>query len=295
VASVGYVQTRHALNREASEHAEADRQRAEAQRERGRAENNLYHSLVREAQAIRRLRDNGYREEVWNRLQQALALDTPDKDATQLRQEAVACLGDFVGLTPTTWTDFPSEILSLEVRPGTRQVAIGLSDGTLVLRHLATGAEIARLQEHHAGVVSLSFAATGNQMASADLDGIVKVWQANLNDAWFCTQTIPLGRPMVDKALGGEPSILVALTPDGKSLVTYSSPQSAVALWNLVTASKTTASWNGTLPSTPSRTTSPPTSGSSPGSPSAATGTIWPTWARREAPCLRVPRCNQST
>jgi hypothetical protein len=244
LASVGYVQTRLALSREAREHAEADRQRADAQRERGRAENNLYHSLVREAQAIRRLRDNGYRGEVWNRLRQALALDTPDRDATQLRQEAVACLGDFVGLTPTTWTDLSQEIPSLEVRPGTRQVAIGLENGTLVLRHLATGAEIARLQEHLAGVVSLSFAATGNQMASADLDGIVKVWQADPNDGWFCTRTIPLGRPMVDKALGprwsGKPSILAALTPDGKSLAAYSSPQSAIALWNLADGTRAT-------------------------------------------------------
>jgi hypothetical protein len=88
VATAGYVQTRLALGREETE--------------RGRAEKSLYHSLVREAQVIRLLRDNGYRSEVRDRLKQALALKTPDKDPAQLRQEAVACLGDVVGLAPTT-------------------------------------------------------------------------------------------------------------------------------------------------------------------------------------------------
>jgi len=231
VASVGYVQTRLALSREASAHGEADR-------ERQQAVDNLYHSLVGEAQAIRRVRENGYRDEVWDRLKQALALDTPDKDPAQLRQEAVACLGDFVGLPPTTWTDFPEGIHSLEVRPGTRQVAIGQGDGTLVLRDLTTGDEVDRLREHRAAVVSLSFSDSGARMASADLDGMVKVWQANADDGWACTRTIPIGRPTVDYI--GWASVLVALTPDGKSLLAYSPPQSAVARWNLADGARAT-------------------------------------------------------
>ena len=148
--------TRAAQTLEAAERAEADRERQKADRERRRAETNLYHSLVREAQAIRRLRNAGYRQDVWDRLKQALALETPDKDPAELRQEAVACLGDFVGLAPTTWTSFPSKIRALEVHPDGRQVVIGLEDGTILLRDLATGAERARLHEHRAPVVSLS-------------------------------------------------------------------------------------------------------------------------------------------
>jgi WD40 repeat protein/serine/threonine protein kinase len=239
VASVGYVQTRLALSREASEHAEADRQRAEAQRERDRAETNLYHSLVREAQAIRRLRNNGYRKEVWDRLRQALELETPDKDPAQLRQEAVACLGDFVGLAPTTWT-VTGDIRALEAHPDSRQVAIGLEDGTLLLCDLATGAEIARLQEHHAPVVGLSFASAGNRMASADLAGMVKLWQANPGSGWVCVRTIPIDRPTVVRRHSETNRLLmIALTSDGKSLVTYSSPQAAVVLWNLADGTRT--------------------------------------------------------
>ena len=63
---------------------------------------NLYHARVEEAAALRRARGMGYRAQVFDRLQQALQLDTPDKDSDRLRQEAVACLGDFVGLEPIT-------------------------------------------------------------------------------------------------------------------------------------------------------------------------------------------------
>jgi WD40 repeat protein len=207
--------------------------------ERLRAETNLYHSLVREAQAIRRLRNNGYRKEVWDRLKQALALETPDKDLAALRQEAVACLGDFVGLEPTTWTNFATGIWAMEVHPDSRHVAIGLQDGALLLRNLETGAEVARLEGHRAPVAGLSFSAAGNRMASADLDGMVKVWQGNPDKDWSCIQTIPLDRPTADGALRIGLSILVALTSDGESLLTYSAPQPAVALWNVADARRT--------------------------------------------------------
>jgi serine/threonine protein kinase len=145
VASVGYVQTRLALGREAIEHAEADRQRAEAERQHRRVESNLYDSLVRETQALRRARGDGYRTEVWQRLQQALRLETPARDLGQLRQEAVACMGDFVGLGPTLWTDFPAAISRVALHPDGQQVAVALWNGTVLFRHLPDGAEIARL------------------------------------------------------------------------------------------------------------------------------------------------------
>ncbi len=81
-----------------------------AQAERQQAVSNLYRSLVEEADALRRARGMGYRIDVFDRLQQALRLDTPAKDTARLRDEAVACLGDFVGLKPTIWNDFPEDI-----------------------------------------------------------------------------------------------------------------------------------------------------------------------------------------
>ena len=227
-ASVGYAQTRLALRREAAEHVESDR-------ERRRAETNLYHSLVREAQAIRRLRSAGYRQEVWDRLKQALDLATPDKDLAQLRQEAVACLGDFVGLAPTTWARLPSDIRSVAVHPEGRELVIGLDDGTILLRDLATGAERARLHEHRAPVVSLSLAAASGRMASADQDGVVKVWHPHSDGAWVCTWTMAIDRTRVpmDKQFRYTAPRSVVLSPDGKWLFICSINQPGVALWDL--------------------------------------------------------------
>src|SRR5439155_16810788 len=67
----------------------------------------LYRSRVREAEALRHARGEGYRREAWQRLQDALRLDTPEQNVQQLRQEAVPSMGDFAGLDPITWTDFP--------------------------------------------------------------------------------------------------------------------------------------------------------------------------------------------
>jgi eukaryotic-like serine/threonine-protein kinase len=79
--------------------------RTEAE-QRQRAETNLYHSLIEQMRATWHARDTGYRAKVWGLLEQAMQLQTPDKDPMRLRQEAVACMGDFVGLQPTTWEDF---------------------------------------------------------------------------------------------------------------------------------------------------------------------------------------------
>ena len=86
----------------AAEQAKATQAQGVAQAERQQAVTNLYHARVEEAAALRRARGMGYRAQVFDRLQQALQLDTPDKDSDRLRQEAVACLGDFVGLEPIT-------------------------------------------------------------------------------------------------------------------------------------------------------------------------------------------------
>jgi len=239
VASIGYAQTRLALNREANEHAEAVRQGTEADRQRARAESNLYHSLVREPQAIRRLRDTGYRREVWDRLKQALAMDTPDKDPAELRREAVACLGDFVGLEPTTWTDFAGKIAAVEIRPGAGKVAVGLEDGTLLLRDLATGREAARLREHRVSVVSVTFDAAGRRMASGDLAGVVKVWQARPDGGWICTRTMAIDRPDHQPLESYQAPLRLTLSPDGQSLFTWSSSHPVIIQWDLASGTRT--------------------------------------------------------
>jgi hypothetical protein len=117
----------------AAKNAELKTEQAKVRAERQQAVTNLYHARVEEAAALRRARAMGYRAQVFNRLQQALQLDTPDKDIDRLRQEAVACLGDFVGLEPIIWEDFPAGIQTIALTPDGEQMAIALDNGTIQL------------------------------------------------------------------------------------------------------------------------------------------------------------------
>jgi WD40 repeat protein/serine/threonine protein kinase len=170
----------------------ADQQARAAEDRRQQAVTNLYHSHVREARALRLARVDGYRPEVWELLQQAMELDTPERNVDELRREAISCLGDFVGLQPTLWEDFETGISSLALLPDD-QLALGLSDGTIVLRNLVTGAEITRLREHRSPVTSLYFALDGTRLVSnEERAGTFKIWELNANGQWHGARTITL-------------------------------------------------------------------------------------------------------
>src|SRR5262249_7396498 len=138
-----------------------EEQRDHADHQREQAVTNLYHSLVGEARALRQARGEGYRDKAWKLLRQALQLDTPAKDLGQLRLEAVACMGDYVGLEPTVWEDFAEDIAHLALQPNGQQLALGMSDGSVLLRNIDTGAEIARLREPGAAITALHFGPDG--------------------------------------------------------------------------------------------------------------------------------------
>ena len=101
---------------------------------------NLYRSLVGEVRALEQARSSGYQKEAWKLLRQALELDPRRK--AELRQEAVACLGDFAGLEPTHW-DLETDLHALALHPNGTLLALGLDDGTVRLRDLVTGQDLA--------------------------------------------------------------------------------------------------------------------------------------------------------
>jgi serine/threonine protein kinase/WD40 repeat protein len=143
-------------------HAQADqaRQKLAAQRF-------LYKSLLGEARATRLARQLGYRENVFRLLEQAKALDVPDKDLDYLRQEAVACLGDFVGLTPARFTDFTTNIGNACLDPAGNLAAFGLWDGTIQLRQMPGGREVARLGPKDEALQDFCFGSDGNHLFAA--------------------------------------------------------------------------------------------------------------------------------
>jgi WD40 repeat protein/serine/threonine protein kinase len=217
----------------------ADQRRVEAKRERDatnqqsqQAVNHLYHALVGEAHALRLARADSYRPQVWKRLRRALELQTPERDVDRLRQEAVACLGDFVGLEPTTWDDFPANIFALAAHPDGKQVAVGLKDGTLVLRSLSTGKETARLEEHSGPVDRIAFSPDGTWLVS--LSGqTVRLWRSKADGGWG---------PVQAKAPGSAILVSVAFSRDGKPLAVCRAKAGEVmelSLWDLTDGTRT--------------------------------------------------------
>jgi WD40 repeat protein/serine/threonine protein kinase len=202
--------------------------------EREKAVRHLYHSLVGEARAVRLARQVGYRSGALNLLRQALALETPGRDRLALRQEAVACMGDFVGLEPVVWTEPEPHVCTIAVAlpPQGSEVALGLTDeGSVSVRRLPGGSEIARLRGHHpSGVYAVVYGPRGDMLASGDDRGTIKVWRRKSARRWVCTRTLttaPSGEPHYIHALS------LALTPDGRHLLAASKSASALTLWDL--------------------------------------------------------------
>ena len=145
--------------------------------ERQTAVANLYGSLVRESRAIRLARATGYRTAAWDRIQQALQLDTPVRDTESLRQEAAACLGDFVGNEPIVWVR-PPELKgwtsAIAIDPSGQLVAVAFTN-VIQLREAATGRVTAEFRDHKSGVYALTFSADGQTLVSMDDSGVIKV------------------------------------------------------------------------------------------------------------------------
>jgi serine/threonine protein kinase len=156
------------------------------------ADSNLYDSLVGEGRALRKARENGYRPKVFDLLKQARRLETPKKNLLELRSEAAACLGDYVGLEPTTWEEFPAPILSAALHPDGTQLAVGLGDGTVQLRRLPAGTLVARLAADNLPVMNLAFRADGKELVSTD--SRIRLWQINGEGRWTCSRTFDVDR-----------------------------------------------------------------------------------------------------
>jgi WD40 repeat protein/serine/threonine protein kinase len=220
---------------------EAVAARNETRRAQDGAVTHLYHALVEQARALRESRATGYRAEAWSLLHQALELQTPDRDVMALRQEAAACLGDFVGLEPAVVEGLPADVSSKAMAPDGRHVALGLRDGTIVIVDLATKKAPAQLRGHHSTVFALAFLPDGRLISTEDM-GPPKIWELSKGNAWSATTDlslpaeifavlpapalpffVPLWRPVPVKE--------IAVSPDGRLLAFAHS--NCIQLWNL--------------------------------------------------------------
>jgi serine/threonine protein kinase/WD40 repeat protein len=79
---------------------EKERARTEVEGKKREAEAELYEALMKSSRGVRLARAPGYRAEVWHTLHQAALLDVPGRDLESIADEALACLGDPIGLDP---------------------------------------------------------------------------------------------------------------------------------------------------------------------------------------------------
>jgi serine/threonine protein kinase/WD40 repeat protein len=181
--------------------AAQDAQQSES-RQKTAAQQTLYNSLVAQALPLRLVRRIGYREEVFKLLQQARDLAVPEKSLPDLRREAVACLGDFVALTPTTFTDFPTnaKIDWAQMDASGKLAAFGTSDARIHLRELASGKEVALLSVANSWFNDLAFSSSGDQVFALGQRGKnwsepgrrLYCWSLNAGGAWTETKNAPL-------------------------------------------------------------------------------------------------------
>ncbi len=207
VSLVGYIQTSAALARE----AHALRQ---VVREVEQAQTHLYHSLVGEARALRMARLEGYRRQVWDRLRRTLPLHTRERDLGTLRREAVACLGDFVGLDPAIIEGSPAPIVSLALHPGAEQVAIGLKDGGVHVRRLADGGAIAVLSGQDSAAIDLAFGPEGRSLTVLHADGSLELCTPDPQHGWVCSGDINVVEDMIPPLAAPRPQRFVVVRRD---------------------------------------------------------------------------------
>ncbi len=216
----------------------------------------LYRSLTGEARAIREARGSGYRALAWKRLEQALRLETPEKDLTELRREAGACLGDFVGLEPTDWQcPARTEFYSCDLHPGGELLAIILFGQTtsgqftseVLLRNVVTGQEIGRLRPERGPLICVQFSADGRRLFTGEVKGVVGVWQVDTAGNWHRANALTVAPqssafvtpfplfPFFVVPRQSPPITQLAVSQDASLLAALSrSPLGgAISLWNL--------------------------------------------------------------
>jgi serine/threonine protein kinase/WD40 repeat protein len=156
----------------------AQRAQANEAKQKSAAQQILYRSLVGEARATRLARRVGYRDRVFALLSQAKSLDVPERNLADLRNEAVACLGDFVGLTPATFTNSTTNFLGACLGPSGNLAACGFADSTIEVREMPSGRERARLSYTNGFLWALRFNSAGDELFA-----VVGPWEWETNFA----------------------------------------------------------------------------------------------------------------
>ena len=158
---------------------------------RQNAIDNLYDVQVGEARALRTARVGGYRGKVFELLGRAARLDTLERDQAELGREASASLGDFAGLEPVVLRDIGKITTAMAIHPRSEWIAVDIGGSTVCLCDPATGVQLARLAETHAGITAMAATPDGRLLVG-HADGTIRVVEFEPQSRTLRTTTKPM-------------------------------------------------------------------------------------------------------
>lgn len=125
---------------------EKDKQRRNAIDQGKAAVAESYKALLSETRVLRAARPAGWRTRALANLRRLVAMETPQQNLTELRGEAVACLGEFDATVERVLPGHSSAVWSLDFSPDGRTLASASGDGTIRLWDVATGSRVREIQ-----------------------------------------------------------------------------------------------------------------------------------------------------
>lgn len=130
-----------------------------------------------------------------------------------------------------------SAVCAVAIRKGSKQVAVGLADGTLIVLDItrATPKDVTQTA-HVAGVACVAFSPDGNRLASVGGDGALRVWSVAENGP--LTQLVRFeGQARASMPGTFTPLTGVAFAPDGRYVAAVGA-DAVVRVWDVETKSE---------------------------------------------------------
>ncbi len=173
----------------------------------------LYDSLINQASATRAWRREGYRPHVFGLLSEARQIQPKATVPRTLRMEASLCLGDFVGFEPILLEDFPAHVTVIAYHPRDPVLAIGLANGTILLRGTESNETDGSLAAHTTRLDALRFSNDGQRLVSVDQQGLVVVHEQTSPGQFQVRKEKSLTQTESDELSS------IMITPDARQIV----------------------------------------------------------------------------
>jgi len=152
------------------------RERNLLRQERDRVTANLYRALVSDARATARARETGWLWDSLESIRSAAALEVADREPGELESLLARITGsrDPCFRSAFEWST-PSEVSSVSVSSRLELVAAGLADGTVLVAGLSGEGRV-EFSAHEQRVTGVAFHPRQRRLATASLDGTLRVW-----------------------------------------------------------------------------------------------------------------------